>query len=302
MVNLNDIAVFVRVIESGSFSGAARLMGLPRSTVSRKVSQLEEALEVRLIQRSTRKLNLTHIGRDYFVKCQEALCAIEQANLDTIESQKVPSGTIRISSLLAAQNGFLCDWINDFLQRYPEVKAEIILSDGQVDMIESGIDVAFRAGALTDSSLVARRLVSTELILCASDHYLSNAPVLKSVDDLKNHSCITVGLPPEAVTWQLHDNDQQVTSVAVQSKVMANSIEFAVNACIAGNGIGLLPDALVQPLIQDGKICRVLQSVNAQRGGLYVVYPSRTHLSTTVRTFIDFITTKANEDKPWQND
>jgi DNA-binding transcriptional LysR family regulator len=292
MVDLNEIAVFIKVVDAGSFSGAAKVLGLPRSTVSRKVSQLEEELGVRLLQRSTRKLSLTPAGRDYYFQCGGAISQIENANQLVAESQQAPSGVIRITAILALQEGFLCDWVNEFLRMYPDVRAEILLSDDGVDMIAEGIDVAIRAGALNDSSLVARRLMETRLVLCASPAYLANAAKIKSTNDIKKHRCIVVGNTQQNPRWELENRRRKVI-VPLQASIVVNSMTFAINACLDGNGIALLPDVLVRDYLESNELHQILSEYCSGRGGIYAVYPSRTHLSITVRTFVDFLTAKA---------
>ncbi|MFC1748929.1 LysR family transcriptional regulator [Pseudomonadota bacterium] len=291
-MDLNELAIFIKVIDAGSFSGAAKALGLPRSTVSRKVSQLEESLGVRLLQRSTRKLNLTQAGRDYYLQCSDAISQIETANQFVTESQQTPSGVIRIAAILALQGGFLCEWVNEFLQMYPDVRAEILLSDESVDIIAEGVDVAIRAGALSDSSLVARPLMETALVLCASPSYLANASKITTTGDIKTHRCIVVGHAQKNARWTL-ENGRRKTVVPLQASIVVNSMEFAINACLAGNGIALLPDAIVREHFESKALCQVLEGYCSGRGGIYVVYPSRKHLSITVRTFVDFLDAKA---------
>ena len=210
MIDLNEVAVFIRVVDAGSFSGAAKMLGLPRSTVSRKVSQLEEVLGIRLLQRSTRKLNLTQAGREYYVQCSKAISQIEGANQQLAESQQTPSGIIRIAAILAMQRGFLCNWVNEFLNIYPDVRAEILLSDDSVDLIAEGVDVAIRAGSLNDSALVARRLMETRLVLCASPNYLAKAEKIKTPRDIQNHRSIVVGSGEKNIRWQLENGRRKV--------------------------------------------------------------------------------------------
>ena len=294
MIDLNEIAIFIRVVESGSFSGAAKALGLPRSTVSRKVSQLEEALSIQLLQRSTRQLSLTQAGRDYYVQCSEAITQIESANQWVAESQRAPSGLIRIAAVLAMQSGFLCDWVNEFLSLYPDVKAEILLSDDAVDLITEGVDVAIRAGALIDSSLIARRLMKTKLILCASPDYLAKIKKINDPEDIKNHRSIVVGSGQKNTRWQL-ENGRHKVIVPLQSNIVVNSMEFAINACMAGHGIALLPDALVSDYIESKRLHQILDEYYSREGGIYAVYTSRTHQSITVRTFINFLADKAED-------
>ena len=300
MIDLNEIAVFIRVVDAGSFSGAAKLLGLPRSTVSRKVAQLEESLGIRLLQRSTRKLNLTQAGREYYQQCSNAITNIEKANQQACNLQQSPSGSLRITAPLVAQNGFMCDWINEFIAMFPDVNAEVLLTDDNIDMIERGIDVAFRAGALSDSSLVARRLVETRLVLCASPEYLSKAAPINSLNDIKLQQCILVGDAQSTANWRLQ-NESQSAVIPLNSKLIVNSMEFALNACLAGIGIGLIPDAMVADFIETGRLKQVLTDYSSEIGGLYVVYPSRENLSITVRTFVDFICEKAANGVQWKH-
>ena len=298
MIDLNEIRVFTQVVESGSFSGAAQLLGQPRATVSRKVTQLESSLGVRLLQRTTRKLSLTEAGREYYVSCSSALSEIDVANQVLTATQSKPSGLLRISAPLAAQSGFMCDWITDFLSLHEEVSIKLNLSDDVVDLIEDGVDVAFRAGSLKDSSLVARKLGDTRLVLCASPNYLIQSATLKSPKDLKNHSGIILGNSLENTSWRLLKGKEAV-AVQVHGRVLVNSIEFALQACLAGLGVALLPLAMIGELVKSRRLQMVLEDYSANVGGLYVIYPSKSHLSTTVRAFVDFIVTRADKGLPW---
>lgn len=303
MIDLNEVLVFTKVVESGSFSGAAKLLGQPRATVSRKVTQLEESLGIRLLQRTTRKLNLTEPGREYYVKCSSALSEIENANQVLTEAQQTPSGLLRIAAPLATQSGFMCDWITEFLSLHRDVNIKVILSDDVVDLIENGIDVAFRAGKLKDSSLVARKLGDTKLVLCASPNYLAQATELTSMKDLKNHSAIIFGDTQETVNWQLQSTGNQSKgkniSVQVHGRVVVNSMEFALQSCLAGLGVALLPIALIGEYVKSNKLQVIFEECSADVGGLYVIYPSKSHLSTTVRAFVDYVIEKANSGLPW---
>ncbi len=301
MIDLNEIRVFAQVVESRSFSGAARLLGQPRATVSRKVTQLESSLGVRLLQRTTRKLSLTDAGREYYVSCSSALSEIDLANQVLTSTQRNPSGVLRISAPLAAQTGFMCDWITEFLSLHEEVSINLVLSDDVIDLIEDGVDVAFRAGSLKDSSLVARKLGNTKLVLCASPDYLIQSTALKSPKDLKNHTGIIFGNSLEKTSWRLQKGKDTV-AVQVQGRVLVNSMEFTLQACLAGLGVALLPFAMIGELVKSRRLQMVLEDYSANVGGLYVIYPSKSHLSTTVRAFVDFIITKADKGLPWERD
>lgn len=299
MINLNQVLVFTKVVESGSFSGAARLLGQPRATVSRKVTQLESSLGIRLLQRTTRKLSLTEPGREYFIKCSSALSEIEAANHALTETQQKASGLLRVAGPLAGESGFICDWMTEFLLLHKDVNIKVSLSDEVTNLIEDGIDVAFRAGSLKDSSLVARKLGNTRLVLCASTSYLVQASQLKSPRDLKNHESIVFDSSQENTTWRLQ-NGKNTEIVQIHARVLVNSMEFALQACLAGLGIALLPLAMIGEYEKSNQLQVVLKEFSADVGGLYIIYPSKKHLSTTVRTFVDFVTYKAREKLLWE--
>jgi len=298
MIDLNEVLVFIKVVEAGSFSGAANILGFPRSTVSRKVSQLEDSLGMRLLQRSTRKLSLTPAGREYYLKCSNALTEIEHANQTITEAQQSPSGVLRIAAPLASQSGFMCDWINEFLSLHNKVTGQIRLSDDNVDLIEEGVDVAFRAGKLQDSSLVARKLGSTQLVLCASPQYLNNSSPLNTFRDLKQHDCIVFGSPHQNVTWKLNGK-RGIEAMQVSGRIVVNSMEFALQASLTGLGVAMLPIAMIANYISSNDLQIVLEDYSSDADGLYAVYPSNRNLSITARCFLDFIASKASQGLPW---
>jgi DNA-binding transcriptional LysR family regulator len=167
MLDLNDIVVFARVVEAGSFTAAARLLGMPKTTVSRRIAALEREVGVRLLQRTTRSLNMTDAGRLYYEQSSQALRTIEDANLRLAEARAEPSGTIRISAPVGFGGYFLTSTVFDFLAAHPKTKVELRLTDDILNLVGNGIDLAFRTGVLSDSTLIARKLGSTHRILCA---------------------------------------------------------------------------------------------------------------------------------------
>ena len=182
MLDLNDVAVFARVVEAGSFTGAARLLGIPKTTVSRRIAELEREVGMRLLQRTTRSLNMTDAGRLYYEESSRGLRAIEDANLRLADARAEPSGTICVSAPVAFGSFFLADTVFDFLAAYPKTRVELRLTDDKLNLVEDGIDLAFRTGALANSTLVARKLGSTHKILCASPAYLELRGVPAAAD------------------------------------------------------------------------------------------------------------------------
>jgi DNA-binding transcriptional LysR family regulator len=286
MLDLNDIAVFARVVEAGSFTGAARLLGIPKTTVSRRIAELEREVGMRLLQRTTRSLNMTDAGRVYYEESSRGLRAIEDANLRLANARAEPSGTIRVSAPVAFSSFFLADAVFDFLAAYPRTKVELRLTDDKLNLVDDGIDLAFRTGALADSTLVARKLGSTHKILCASPGYLAQHGLPAAVIDLGRHDCIIAGHSITGAQWVLQGPRGSET-VPVNGRIAANTMQLAFRAALAGYGIAQLPDAQALAAIAEGRLRRVLSEYAASTGGLYAVYPSSRHLSPAVKAFID---------------
>lgn len=286
MLNLNDIVVFARVVEAGSFTAAARLLGMPKTTVSRRIAALEREFGVRLLQRTTRSLNVTDAGRLYYEQSSQALRTIEGANLQLAEARAEPSGIIRISAPVGFGGHFLSNAIFDFLATYPKTKVELCLTDDTLNLVENGIDLAFRTGILPDSTLIARKLGSTHRILCASPNYLARHGVPLVPADLARHHCVIAGSSIANLHWVLEGLHGQET-VTVSGRFAANEMQAVTAAAIAGCGIAQLPFQVAELFIKDGRLRRVLDDYTTPVGGLYVVYPSSRHLSPLVKAFIE---------------
>src|SRR5918995_2106794 len=224
MLDLNDILIFARVVEAGSFTAAARLLGMPKATVSRRIVALEREVGVRLIQRTTRSLNVTDAGRLYYEQSSQALRTIEEANLRLAEARAEPSGTIRISAPVGFGDSFLTGAVFDFLGEHPKTKVELCLTDDQLNLVESGIDLAFRTGILPDSTLIARKLGSTHRILCASPDYLARRGVPQAPVDLARHHCVIAGPSAANAHWVL-EGPHGEESVMVSGRFAANEMQ-----------------------------------------------------------------------------
>ncbi|MGK9234979.1 LysR family transcriptional regulator [Inquilinus limosus] len=284
MLDLNDILVFARVVESGSFTAAARLLGMPKTTVSRRVAALEQAVGVRLLQRTTRSLGLTDAGRLYYEQSSQALRTIEDANLKLAEARAEPSGTIRISAPVGF-GGPLAAMVFDFLTAYPKTRVELRLTDERLNLVENGIDLAFRTGILPDSTLIARRLGTTHRILCASPDYLARRGEPASPADLAGHDCVIAGPSAAGASWVLDGPDGRET-IMVSGRFAANEMQAVLAAAIAGCGIARLPLGIAETPIRDGRLRRVLADHTTPAGGVHAVYPSGQHLSPLVKAFI----------------
>ncbi|TPI32463.1 LysR family transcriptional regulator [Mesorhizobium sp. B2-1-8] len=286
MVDLNDVVVFARVVEAGSFTAAARLLAMPKTTVSRRVAALEREVGVRLLQRTTRSLNLTDAGRSYYEQSSQGLRAIEEANLRLAEARAEPSGTIRVSAPVGFGSYFLIRAVVDFLELYPKTNVELRLTDDKLNLVEDGIDLAFRTGTLQDSTLIARKLGATRRLLCASPDYLTRYGMPESPADLARHRCVIAGPSASVAHWVLDGPQGQETAV-VAGRFAANEMQAVVAAALAGFGIAQLPQAMAEGLIDQGRLQRVLDDYTTPAGGLHVLYPSSRHLSPLVKAFIE---------------
>jgi DNA-binding transcriptional LysR family regulator len=286
MVDLNDVAIFARVVEAGSFTGAARLLGVPKTSVSRRVAELERQVGVRLLHRTTRSLRPTDAGRHYYEQSSAALRTIEAANEQLAEARAEPSGTIRVSAPVGFAGFFLGQTVFEFLEAYPKASVELLLTDDKLNLVEAGIDIAFRTGSLTDSTLVARKLGASHKVLCASPQYLARRGMPEQPGDLRQHDCIIAGRSIAGAQWVLEGPGGQQT-IAVNGRLAANTMEIAAGAVLKGLGIAQLPASAAAPAIAEGRLLRVLPDYATAVGGVYALYPSSRHLSPAVKAFID---------------
>jgi DNA-binding transcriptional LysR family regulator len=286
MVDLNDIVVFVRVVEGGSFTAAARLLGMPKTTVSRRIASLEREVGVRLVQRTTRSLSVTDAGRLYYEQSSQALRTIEDANLRLAETRAEPSGTIRISAPVGFGAHYLTSAVFDFLAAFPKTQVELHLTDDKLNLVENRIDLAFRTGILPDSTLTARKLGSTHRILCGSPDYLARHGEPQAAADLARHHCVIAGPSTGSAHWVL-DGPRGQETVSVSGRFAANEMQAVIAAAIAGYGIAQLPYQVAEALVRNGRLRRVLGDYTTPVGGVYAVYPTSRHVSPLVKAFIE---------------
>ncbi len=288
MVDFNEINIFIKVVEAGSFVGGGKLLGIPSTTVSRKVQQLEDSLGVRLLHRSTRKLSLTDQGLLYFQQCQQHLMGIEEANLVVTQSQKQPKGTLRITSPLDFATLYAQPWINEFLAKYPEVKIELKVTDHQVDLIEERIDIAFRSGVLKDSNLVARRIGPKQSVCCASPDYLAQYGEPVHPRELTQHLCILWGNILQNQNWQFKEMDQ-VLDIPVNGRYATDANHLLIKAAVAGLGIARVPLPLVKPYLESKSLNLILTDYEMPAGNMYIIYQSHKYLTQNIRLFVDHV-------------
>lgn len=296
-MDLNDIVVFTKVAETKSFTGAADALGLPKSTVSRKLAQLEERLGVRLVQRTTRKLALTDIGEMYYERCQRVVHDILEAEQLVTDMQSTPRGRLRVSATIDFSTRWLGDIVADFLAQHPDINIELDASDRVVDLIEDGFDVAVRFGPMPESTLIARRLCSLRLVLAASPAYLQKTPI-KSIDDLDGveHVLFTPGSPTQ--TWQLIHGDQ-THEFGRPARFASNNYGAVRDVTLAGGGVCLLSEFMIADDLAAGRLVHVLPDWQSRGTEVHAVYPARQNLPPRLTLFLDHLA-KALNPPPWE--
>ncbi|MGD8860034.1 MAG: LysR substrate-binding domain-containing protein [Myxococcales bacterium] len=294
-MELDETRAFVRVARAGSFTAAARLLGVPKSTLSRQLTRLEERLGTRLLHRTTRKLAMTEAGADFYARCAPAIEALEQAERDLLDRGTAPRGTLRV----AAPFDFARDWLSpllaDFHARYPQVELRVDVSPRRVDLIEEGYDVAIRGGYLDDSSLVSRKLASSALIFCASPDYLCGRSRPEGLDDLRGHPLASFASPPGGFPI---DGPQGRERLEATAWLVINEWGSLRRIALSCAGIVLVEVHSVAEDLAAGRLERVLPRHAALGGGLYAVFPSGRHMSAKLRAFIDFLAERLPLTRP----
>lgn len=293
MVDLNDIALFVQVVRSGSFAEAARRLGIPSNTVSRRIQALEGQLATRLLQRSTRKLTLTSAGEAFQERCANAVDGLIDAGQELTTGHHEPSGLVRVAAPADFFDFFRMEWVADFLAVHPRVRLVFVLSDAKADLIAERIDVAFRGGLLQDSGYVGRQVLRNgNDALVASPAYLAARGSPDTLQDLKAHDCVSFAHPSGHATWRLMGRDGVEEDVQVAARFSGNTVQALRRATVAGLGIALLPYTLTTFDLQAGRLVPVLPHYRRRGYGLNVLYPSRRHLPLAVSAFIDLVVEK----------
>ena len=288
MDKLSSLRAFVRVVEHGSFSEAARALRLSRSAVSKHVIELEEELGVQLLVRTTRSAAPTENGRAYYERAVAILADLEEADLAVAQLHAEARGLLRVNAPMSFGTLQLGPVVVAFMEKYPELQVQLTLTDEQIDAVQEGFDVTLRIAELASSSLIARRLLGVPRVFCASPAYITQRGAPEHPKDLKNHDCLTYGFLATGHQWKLIGPDGE-HFVSVPWKLCANNAEVLKQAALAGRGIALLPAFIAGAALEDGKLVPVLTNYRAPEIALYAIYPPTRHLSSKVRLFIDFL-------------
>ncbi len=287
MDKLRAMDTFVRIVDRGSLTAAAEALRVSLPSVVRTLASLEAALEVRLLNRTTRRIALTDEGREYYERCKRVLMEVDDAEASLTARRISPKGRLRITSSVLFGRMHVAPILTAFVAQHPDVRADILLLDRAVDLVEEGIDAGVRIGRLPDSSLVAIPVGHARRVLCASPGYLRRAGTPKAPADLVRHRCVSSSGPARGHEWALGRGAEAV-QVKVAPVFSSNQISAAIDAAVAGAGIGQFLDYQVQALLEGGKLRRVLSAYEPEKLPINVIYPHSRTPSPNVRAFVEW--------------
>ena len=291
--NTQGLVLFSQIEKLGSLSAAAQLLGMSRSSVSKQLAALERKIGSRLFNRTTRKIVLTDVGRQVLKEAHKVELALQAIEHISEDSQSIIAGDLNVSCASAQGRIHLVPLLTQFLERYPKVKVNLQLEDRFIDMVAENIDVSIRIGSLPDSTLIARKLGDLTGILCASPKYLSNAPVLKTPNDLLHHRCLFYRNPTFAMNTWTFTSEAGEESVTVSGPLAINDPGVLITAALANAGVLLTDKGLLGDTIHEGKLVPVLADYRAIGSlPIYVVYPEKEFIPAKTRALVDFLLDK----------
>lgn len=299
MNNLTGMMIFAQVVSSGSFSRAAEEMGMSKSSVSKKVSYLEDRLGVRLLNRTTRKLSLTEIGQVFYERCARIMSEAEEAELAITRLQDEARGHLRLSAPVSFGIRHLGTPLAEFMRQYPDVTLDVALNDRFVDIVDEGYDLAIRIGQLPDSSLIAKKIGESRMICAASKDYWDQKGRPAHPDDLLRHDCISYSLSRLAGQWLFNDTSKP-HPVRLKAKIEVNNGDIACEMAANGAGVVMSPAFICGHLIAEGQLESVLEDFECEPINIYAVYPHNRHLSAKVRLFVDYLKGWLERSRRWE--
>ncbi|NOR71887.1 MAG: LysR family transcriptional regulator [Methylomarinum sp.] len=288
MDKLTSMNVFVRVAKAGSFAGAARDLGISRAMATKHIMHLESKLGTRLFNRTTRSLSLTEVGASYLERCQQVLFDVDEMEAAVTHLQAEPRGVLKISAPPLIGATHIAPALAEFLKQNDDLSVEMILKGSNVDLIDEGVDIAIFLGKLQDTSLVARKLATSSLVVCGSPDYFEKHGIPEEPEDLVDHSCL--------VNWAITPRDRWKfrgvlgdREVKVTGRMQANIAAPIRMAALEGLGLVMLPNFIVGKDIEKGKLIPILEQYSISPLEIHAVYPHRKYLSAKVREFLEFL-------------
>lgn len=285
-IDLNQILIFTKVIETGSFTKAAELLKQPKSRISRRLAALEKSLGTQLIYRTTRQLQLTETGKDYYRRCAPLIQDLENANNAMTSHAEEISGTLRITAPEDYGKYILVPLIDEFIKKHPKVNIEVILSGAYLDLVKESIDVAFRIGKLKDAAMKSKRISSIASIPVASPGFLEKFPAITKPEQLSQVPCLSFRMGNRN-QWQLF-REKQTVKIKVQGPIMANSPEFVYHCALLGRGVGLVPEFLCAEALQSGRLVQVLKGWTSESVPIHILTPVQKDIPLKTKVFMDF--------------
>ena len=289
--------LFAQVAAAGSFTAAARTLGVPKQTLSRRIAELERALDVQLLHRTTRRLRPTEVGAAYAARCAELVRHADDANRALTDAVEEPRGVLRVTADPLFGEVFVGALVVEYATRFPAVDVEVVLTGRRVDLTAEGFDVAFRVGAVADPALTATRLGPARVRYAASPAYLAAHGRPRTPDDLARHACVLVVAEGSAVRWPFRGK-KGATLVPVAGRVRVNSHAIAHAAALAGLGIAIFPEFACADDLRRGRLEAVLDDWTIDAGGVWLLHPTARYLAPRVRTFVELAVERL-AGEPW---
>jgi len=301
-MKLDDIGAFAAVVETGSVSAAARRLGVAKSVVSKRVTELERSLGASLLKRSPRSMTLTDRGRTFYERARAIVAALDEAASAVREKEGELRGLLRIAAPMSFGTMYLGEMLWPLLRQHPALEVAIDLDDRAVDLLGSGYDLGIRIGALADSSLIGRKLADIPRVLCASPKYLASAGTPSSLDELPAHDCVGYAHLAAGQVWQFQPTrgSSEVRSVRVKSRFVANNGELMRAAAVAGLGLLMVPEFIAAEGLRAGALTRVLPGCRPVPTALHALYPRDRHGSPRIRTVVEHLAAAMRPRPPWE--
>jgi len=299
MNKLGDIAVFVQVVECGSFSAAAERLDLSKSVISKYVTRLENNLGARLLNRTTRKLSLTEVGQAFYHKSRMALQDLDEAENEVSRLQGQPRGVLRLNAPMSFGILHVAPLLTEFHELYPEVRVDLNLDDRKLDVIQQGFDISLRISDLPDSSLVARRLCQCHHVIVAAPSYLRLMGEPHSPADLNRHRILTYRYQESSISWDFRYADNRVENVQIDGHTRINNSLAIRAAVLAGMGIARMPSFAAGEALKQGDLVKLFPDTSTLAVSIFLIYPQRRHLSPKVRAFADFMAERFSDPPSW---